>query len=836
MNSVRSRPLCWICLAFAAGVVVGRQIPVHIPLHASVAAAALGLFWVFLGSFRRFERLRSPFTAMLTFGFLGLSSGHLAATTLSPPPAVNDSFRGPSSLYLAEVSAPVTFQEDRTRMQIRLISALEPDRTRPVGADVLLTLGRMRGDSLPWLPGERFLARVSVRPLRGFNNPGGFDYVAYQAQRGIHGRAYLPDERPLLRVHDPSAEGVPGGLSPARVAAALDGFRQGARLWLKEHLSTDSADFYGALLLGYPLPSRWNDHLNRTGLSHLVSISGLHLGLVGIGVFWLACRALRWGSPGLLQRLSDQEMARWPALLAVMFYASISGLAIPTWRSLIMFGLFTWAMLRLRLPDALSTLALAAAAILLAWPHAVVQVSFQLSFAAMIGIFIVYPRMTFRFFRNGAGPAMENRVPAGLLRPFVEASRVSLAVNVMILPILIHHFHGLSLASFAANTVLVPVVGLLALPLGLAGLVLLTLQETLALVVFQVGSWVVQVCLWAILGFSSLSWAYFWVGIPSSAVVAAYYGGLFVLQVRWPWRRRVGVVIAWTLLAATAQFLPLWAGNLHQAGALRLHVIDVGQGSSTLLRFPTGETMLVDGGGFHDDSFDVGRSTLAPFLWREGIRHLDFVVLSHDHPDHRNGLKFILSHFSVGRFWETGLSSSRDSDSPLASIARKRGIPIQKVPAVQGDLHLGGCTVSVLHPTIDYLKHSWDGEDLNNASMVLEVRHGSTRVILPGDIDQSVENILPFDNLDSPGTVLVAAHHGSERSTGAMLLDRLRPEAVVFSCGRDNPFGFPSASVLDRCGERGIPVYRTDLHGAVEIVSSGSHWDIKPCLEPKEGP
>ena len=363
MNSVHARPLFWVCLAFVAGVVLGRQIPSGFPMHASTAMAALGLSFVLLGFLRRFEKLRSPYTGMLSFGLFGLLTGHLAASALPAPPAISNCFQGPSSLYLAEVSAPVTFQADRTRMQIHLISTVELDRTFPVGVDILLTVGRMREDSLPWLPGERFLVRLTVRPLRGFSNPGGFDYVAYQAQRGIHGRAYLPDDRPLLRIRDPSAESVLGGFSPASVTATLDGFRQGARLWLKENLSADSADFYGALLLGYPLPSQWNDHLNRTGLSHLVSISGLHLGLVGIGVFWLACRALRWGATGLLQRLSDQEMARWPALLAVLFYALVSGLAIPTWRSLVMFGLFTLALLRFRLPDALSQGLRAAAAL-----------------------------------------------------------------------------------------------------------------------------------------------------------------------------------------------------------------------------------------------------------------------------------------------------------------------------------------------------------------------------------------------------------------------------------------------------------------------------------------
>lgn len=828
MNSVYERPLCWMCLAFAAGVALGRLRPVDLSVQTAVALALSSLCCLAVCGVGRRERLRSPFTGMLVFGVLGLLTGHLASLALAAPPGIERCFQSRSSLYLAEVSAPATFPEGRTRIQVRLISALETDRVQPVEADILLTVGKVRKDSPPWLPGDRFLARLTVRPLKGFRNPGSFDYEAFQAQRGVHGRAYLPDDSLLLRVPHYPKEGYVERIPSSALSSMIETFRQRARLWLLDHLTPDVGDFYGALLLGYPLPSGWKDHLSRTGLSHLVSISGLHLGLVGIGVFWVTCRVLRWMTPGLLRRASDQEMARWPALLAVVAYASLSGLAIPTWRSLIMFGLCTWALFRFRAPDALSTLALAAASILLVWPHAIAQVSFQLSFAAMIGIFTIYPRMSRRLPEGPEAPASQHRLLSGLFRPFAEAFRLSLAVNVMILPILVYHFHGLSLAGLIANSLLVPPVGLAALPLGLAGLLLLPIQETLALGVFQLGDWVVRLCLWAILGFSSWSWAYFWVGTLSLGVLAAYYGSLLLMQFRRPWRWKAGVALGIIFLAATAHFLPLWAGNAHRTGLLKVDVIDVGQGSSTLLRFPAAETLLVDGGGFHDDSFDVGRSTVAPFLWHAGIRHLDLVVLSHDHPDHRNGLNFILSHFSVGRFWETGLSSFPGEETSLAAIARKRRITHQKIAEIQGGHRMGECMVSVLHPTPGFLKSSWDGKDLNNASLVLEVRHGDTRVILPGDIDQSVENLLPLDSRDPARTILVAAHHGSDRSTGATLLERLRPQAVVFSCGADNPFGFPSASVLSRCRERGVTVYRTDIHGAVELVSDGRDWKIRP--------
>ncbi|MCU0587995.1 MAG: DNA internalization-related competence protein ComEC/Rec2 [Syntrophobacteraceae bacterium] len=815
-----------------AGVTLGLVISGSTPPRILVmVSAGSGLLVLALGFLHRLQVLRSPIAGMVSFGILGMLTGQLAAATLPAPSSLTRCFESPPTLYLAEVASPATFQEERARIPIRLISALGPDRDRPVDADVLLTIGRVSETSPRWLPGDRFLARLTVRPIRGLNNPGGFDYVKYQAERGIHGRAYLPDDRSLLRVREPLPADTFPGRFVSGVSSGFEAFRQDARWWLQKSLAPDVADFYGALLLGYSLPPKWSDHLNRTGLSHLLSISGLHLGLVGLGVFWLSCLALRWLAPGLLQRVSDQQIARWPALLAVAAYAMLSGLAIPTWRSLIMFALLTWAVLRFRLPDAMSTLALAACTILLAWPHSIGQPSFQLSFGAMVGIFVLYPRIASRVFKGGCSFAAEAGLAGRLLKPFAEAFWVSLAVNLMILPILIHHFHGVSLAGFIANTLLVPVVGLVVLPMGLAGLVLLTVQETLALWIFQVGAWVVEACLWVILRLSGLSWAYFWVGAPSLAAVAAYYSGLAILQFRWALRKKIVILTGLTLVAVMAQLIPLEAGDWDDAAKLRVHIIDVGQGLSTLLRFPSGETMLVDGGGFYDDSFDLGRATLAPFLWQAGIHHLDHVVLSHDHPDHRNGLKFILSHFTVGCFWETGLAIGGEDGSRLAVIARQRGIPIRRGQEILGRHSLGGCGVSVLHPTPDFLDRSWDAEDLNNASIVLEVTYGITRLLLPGDIDQALENRLPLASPDGLQTLLVAAHHGSDRSTGPILLERLRPGAAFFSCGQDNVFGFPSPAVLARCRDRGIAVYRTDRHGAIEAVSNGSGWEIKTQVQ-----
>jgi competence protein ComEC len=266
-------------------------------------------------------------------------------------------------------------------------------------------------------------------------------------------------------------------------------------------------------------------------------------------------------------------------------------------------------------------------------------------------------------------------------------------------------------------------------------------------------------------------------------------------------------------------------------------VLDVGQGLSTLVEFPDDTVMLVDGGGFFDDSFDVGRLVVAPFLRNRGIERIDQVVLSHDHPDHRNGLRFVLAHFEIGSLWESGLTDSGQGFTELAAIARLRGIPVHRITELPETQALGPCAVHILHPTPAGASAHRPGEDLNNVSIVLQIDHGRTHLVLPGDIDQATERLV-FAHRHCPGRVLlVAPHHGSERSNGTQLIQRLKPQAVAIPCGFDNWFGFPSPGVLERYRNAGASLYRTDWHGAILASSNGEYWTIRTMAEhPEEGP
>ncbi len=844
-------PLCWLTIAFGTGVTLSRVVPstistawllgltlfsLPILLFPAAIAGMPPVRSVFsslaaLLSVSAFPAIRLRFAspaarvllpALLLFVGLGTVAGRLAAP--STPESLAPYFDKPQTLFLAEVMSAPDFYPKSARLRLRLHSAITDEASTPVAGGVSLTLRSVRQT---WAGGDMLLARMTIDRFHGFNNPGGFDPAPEAAEQGLDARAFIPDDRLLVRVSG-EKRGVTSEITDMG-ARGLEGFRQRSLTWLQTSLQPDVAAFYAAIMLGYQhlLSKNRLDELNRAGVVHLVCIAGLHLGFVFMVFFWASGNFVRLFFPTVLHHSSDRHFALAGAFLAAALYALIGGLHLPTWRSLLMLAFYFAAFYLYRPPDKLSALCLAAFAILLLNPNNLWNISFQMTFAAMLGLFVIMPRLEWR--RRPAHWETEGRAAKWaerLLRPFEHAFRASIAVNCGVLPITAYYFHGISAAGLIANTILVPLVGLVALPLGLFSLALSVASQSLALPFLLAGGRIVEWAQATALWFSRLSWSFLWTGSFHAAQLALFYAALGALLVFRGWRGKVAAIAAIAIAAwgvsAGSDLLAARDG----AGLLRVTAVDVGQGTSTLVKFPDGETMLIDGGGDFEDSFDYGRNVLAPYLWATGVNKIDWVVLSHDHPDHRNGLKFVLDHFPVGEYWESGVTQEKTGVTSLTEIAQRRGIPIRRIPEIFGDHDIGPCRLSIIHPTLSYVKDTWPGKDLNDVSMVLTIRYGDTNVIIPGDIGQKQESLLFADSPALSSLLLIAPHHGSAHSSSPLLLDRLQPLAVIISCGYHNLLGFPAPPTLERYEERNIPVYRTDLQGAIRADSDGARWTV----------
>jgi competence protein ComEC len=825
-----SRPFSWLVIAFLTGIAAEHGSSLVIPVIWPAATVFSLLVLLLSGLIFHHQILRSPVIPLMLFCALGVLAGRLARPDPPAPPTLEPFFDRPQTLCLAEISSPLDFYPDKTRLTVRLTGAIDGNQSIPVEGGVLVTLRKTRELPSEWFPGDKVALRLNLKRLHNFENPGGYDYVRSQAERGIHARAYLPDDRLMVKLTASPNSFPKSALQAAR--SGLERFRQRALLWIQANLPADAASFYAGMLLGYQylLSDSWQEHLNRAGVTHILSISGLHMGLVSLLVFWIVRRLLRILCPLLLRRVDDQRIAVWPALLAAAVYALIAGFSVPPiWRSMITLTICFAAAYWYLVPDPFSVLAASALLILLVDPNSLWQISFQLTFVCMFAIFTLYPKLK-RFHLSSLHAAFaRNTLPGRLIAPFEEAFWLTVAVNIMVLPLTAYYFHGISLASFVANLVLVPLTGFFVLPFGLASLALYAIKESFALPLLKVGGFFLEIFGTLLKWFSQMSWSYFWVGSVSILFLVLFYAGLTLVLGPWHRKRKAIACGLLILIGAGVTCFEHILRRPDELGKLRATVIDVGQGSSTLLRFPLGTTMLVDGGGFFSEAFDVGRAVLAPFLWSSGIHKLDYVVLSHDHPDHRNGLRFILSHFDVGCFWESGATEGSQSQSELAGIAAKRQIPVKRLAEIAGRHTVEGCEIRVIHPSTSLLESSGDSRNLNNLSLVLQVDFGNSSLILPGDIDLSVEAFL-FRGLKPPKhLLLVSPHHGSENSNPAFLFEYLQPQAVLFSCGYQNIFGFPSSEALTECAKRSIPIFRTDLQGAIEATSDGHDWDIRPA-------
>jgi competence protein ComEC len=708
----------------------------------------------------------------------------------------------------------------RYRARVRVVALVKSktDEARPVQGDLRLTWAMnqgelQRGDQI------RFTGRL--RRMRSFHNPGGFDYARYMAFRGLMVSAYA--RRHTLEVLVPAAPPgrlrafVQGRLERAAAAVAAAGAAN-SRPAVQPLLET--------LLLGrrQGLTDEMREPYNRCGVAHLLAISGLHLGAVG-GCAYMVLGAILSFVPALRWRGWVGRAAALLALGPVLAYAFLAGLPVSTQRAAVMIAVIMAAILIQRRSDAFNNLALAALVVLSCHPPALFSISFQLSFVAVSAIFYGLKHSR-GWWRQGSPGPLRLRQRMRLL------VLVSTLAYLGTAPLVAHYFNTLSLVALPVNLLVVPWVGFLILPLGLLGLVL-------ALVALPGGVLLLMGCAHLLGAVDTLvGWVAGWelaavdTITPSGLELGLFYGLLALLpRVLGSRRARWGASLLVLLLAIDAAY---WTYSRFGDTRLRITVIDVGQGSSTLVELPGGRTLLIDGGGFSDNRvFDVGRRVLTPLLGRKKIRSLDLVILTHPNSDHLNGLLYLLEHFQVGEFW-------RNKDAPatvgFAELRRRlvqAGISSPPFEALPRRQNWGETLLEVLHPASDYARAgAATSANTNDNSMVIRLTHGAHSFLWPGDLERGAESTLV--GRQPPGglraTVLFAPHHGSRTSSSPAWVTAVAPREVVFSVGWQNPYHFPHPEVAARYRGLGARLWRTDHLGAVNFISDGRTLKVRPTL------
>lgn len=674
---------------------------------------------------------------------------------------------------------------------------------RPAAGLALLTLNGAPPPGL--LPGDRFLARTTLSPVHGYGIPGTFDYRQYLGNRGIWRTGWVASPALLHRFND-----LPPPSFWQRLRYVPERLRARIGRFLEQTLPPRVAGLYKAILIGdrAGIPPATLERFKATGTIHLLAISGLHMGLLALlligGLGWLLKRSTR-----LLLSVPVWKLTALLATPALVGYALIAGFQVPVARALIITLVFLFAVIRDRQGSLPTAIALAALLLLIWRPAQLFDVSFQLSFAAVIAIALILP-----FLRSLLYPGAAASPATRFGRRLLAVLAVSLAAMIGTLPLLLVHFNRFSPVSPFATLAVEPLLCLWALPLGLLACLVLPFSATVAGLLLKAGAWGIVGADGVVALFAALPWNSLWLPTPSPVELLA----LYLLPVALLFRRRLPLAKP---LAGLALLLLLFVPVFHAAArrlgrSARVTVLDVGQGSSVLLELPRGRTVLIDGGGYRSELFDPGERLIAPYLWRRGIRRLDGLVISHPHADHYNGLPFVVEHFRPRVIWVNGHPGSDPAYGRLLKRAAALSIPV-RMPAAGETLGAEeNCRLLNLadfHP---------DGPDrLNEDSLVLRLDCGKVSFLFPGDIDRETESRLAAAGKGLKAEVLLAAHHGSPGSNSPGFMAAVSPRYLAVSVGPFGPLHDAARHRLPVWRRQGIVPLTTAACGSIFFATDG---------------
>jgi competence protein ComEC len=685
--------------------------------------------------------------------------------------------------------AAVARRDERWRVDLAGVAAASPGPAAPVRVRVHGAAESGIPSLAEALPGDRIRARVRLAAPRALRNPGVPDRLHRTRREGVGGRATLV--HPALHVRLPERE----GLHPLRGVERLRR-RAGRRLAARE----EGGALLRALALGQRdgLARSTSESFARLGVSHLLAVSGLHLGLVAALVYGGA-RALLRRAAVLAARRDARSAALVCALVAAAAYALLAGSGVPVRRALVLLLALAARVLLGRPGGSAAPLAAAALVVLAREPHALFEAGAQLSFAAaaaLSGAAAGRP-LASRPERGGAGAARRLALDA------LGASATALLATA---PLAAFHLGRSAPLALPVNLVAIPWTAFVLLPSALAAAAAAALPASTPGDALIAGaariahlSERVPVALAAALPGDPVPAppAFGW--LVASGLLALAALATSRLGARVAGAVGVGLALA---LAPPAVVAP---------GPPRLVVLDVGQGDAVLVQGRSG-AVLVDAGLAGPGGIDLGRTAVLPALRALGVARLDLAVATHGDLDHRGGLVAVLGAVPVGALWLPTGGLADPAFGELVAAALRRGVAPLERGAGSPVARVGDLVVEPLWPPSGPARGS-----RNDRSLVLRVRVGDRWVLLAGDLEADGERRLLASGAELRSDVLKLPHHGSRSSSTRALLDAVAPRVTVASAPCAGRYAMPHPAVLRRVRETGAALWWTGRDGAVLV-------------------
>jgi competence protein ComEC len=802
-------------LAFAAGIVASPFVALsHVSalLAYTVLVCSL-LLLIFLHLWQRPKTIYYLLIPM--FMAIGCYHGYVH---LQPPLDKNHIYHKVSvesdAVLIGTMSTMVGFDGRLSQVTIdaRSIRMGKDAAMVPTDGKILLSLqGPWPGDISP---GDTLAIRTELKHPSSFQTPGVFDYAQYLARKNLWITGFVRSPLFIHKLKENHSFLHTLRYLPEKLRGEIG--RQ-----IDAAVPADRSGLYRAILIGdrSRIDEDTLELFKDSGTMHILAISGLHMAIIGTllytGLLWIFSR-----SENLLLRFTLKKWAAFFSLPILLCYGLLAGMNTPVFRAVIMCSIVIIAICTNRRKSPAPLVAAAAIFILTVDPLQIFTVSFQLSFAAIISILFLWPVLR-KLISNADEPSLSVSLCRRGCNWLLAGFAVSLVASLATAPIALYAFNRFSVIGPLANLIIEPLVCLWSLAAGFVAIPFLFIHPETGTFFLQVGALGLGAALQAATLFSSLSFSTIWLPTPSLWLISIYYGALLVFACSKPAiERRSLLSVAILAICILLFFHPPHHYWPNSGRSLRITYLDVGQGTATLIDYPSGKKVLIDGGGSSFTKTSIGQRVIAPFLWQRGIQVIDAVVITHPDADHYNGLDFIIEHFVPEVLWVREKSGHDEMYQRLLQLAEKRGVTVS-VPK-EGDFFLQGSeSLQCLADTAAWGEIGGDSasREGGNSGLVLKACADQLCVLFPGDIGRAEEHSLVAKGYKLQADVLLAAHHGSITSNSKRFLSAVSPKYLLVSAGRSTKRNFPHEGLASECASLGINLFSTSLQGTLEIIS-----------------
>ena len=640
--------------------------------------------------------------------------------------------------------------------------------------------------------GNRITFSAMVYPLDEKSNPSQFDYKRYLASQNIYAQVGIQ------KIHNLQ-------VNSSQLVSWVQ-LRREVLEAIENNFSQETSSLAKALLIGYKneLEREQKITFSRAGLSHIMAVSGLHVGFI-LAPFWIMI-PLFWN-------LRYGKQIGLSLLIGILFvYAGLTNFSASVTRASLVGILLAYGKLFHKVRDSKNLTAVAALIILLFNPSDLFSIGFQLSFGAVYIILLT-------------APVIQRWLPNWIrFRWFgkpVMVVVISFIVQVGLFPLLAYYFGEFSIVGPLANAFVIPVLGI-AVPYAIALLPVAIISPTIAHLLNTPVDLFLQWLHWFVNTTANWPWSWIQIHIESILFFCIWMVGIFLIaSLRIP-RLRWKILAVFLALLCAKQGNQVWQ-NLKPA-TLQLTYYDVGQGDATLVSTPRNSHFLIDAGRWQPD-YNSAKYVIIPHLKEQGIEKLDAVFLSHPHADHIGGILELIKTIPIDTIYNSGTDYNSKLYQRYHKKAVEKDIPI--IPLSAGDQ-------IEIDPSIRLFIYgpaeSNHTSNANNRSLILELIYGKTEFLFPGDSEQSQEQeLIGRYPMLSDTDVLKVPHHGSKTSSTDALLQTLTPQMGVLSLGRQNQFEHPHQEATRRLHKHISQLYFTSLDGAIQLYSNGYDVSAEPA-------